>query len=163
MTQVFRALLTLVLVASPLFAQAQAHEGREGREGGRARMMSFFKELDLSEQQREQLRELRQANKGDKEARQKKREAMRKQREEFQSLLASEAATDAQLRSAFTKLQEERQSLATDGFDKLLAIRRILTPEQRKKAAALREKQRAGKAKRGHGGPGGDAGEDDEL
>jgi protein CpxP len=155
--------LFLTVLAAPLAAlPAQAGKGGEGkgaRMGGGG--MGFFKELNLSEEQRAKLKELRENNKGDLKP---KREALKKARDEFRSLMGSENATDAQIRSAFQKLQALRSEVATGSIDRMLAVRQVLTPEQRKKAHEMREKRGAGQGRMGnHQGADEDDVGDDEL
>ena len=101
---------------------AKGHRGHKLR-------AEAMKQLDLSEDQKVALEKLK-ANKGSlgKELRAKKK-ALRKQMHEA---MASDAS-DSDLR----KLHEQKLSLKTqmanNRFEKMLAVRKILTPEQRVK------------------------------
>lgn len=60
---------------------------------------------------------------------------LRQAREELKTLLASTAATDAQLRGKYQQIQQLHQQIETLRFNSRLAFRQILTPEQRQTLA----------------------------
>lgn len=109
--------------------------GMNGRQGPGIGM--FIRSLDLSEEQLAKIQELQKAH----------QEKMKAKREEvFQGakpmdLFANPDATDAELR----KLHQQRQSMRTEmdneRFEMMLSIRKILTDEQKKKAAELMKKR----------------------
>ncbi|MGK7913390.1 MAG: Spy/CpxP family protein refolding chaperone [Synechococcus sp.] len=86
-----------------------------------------LRELDLSDEQLEQIRALReqaQANHHD------RRQELRQEQQTLAELLGG-TASEEEVRSQFEQLQALRQELATDQFENMLAMRDILEPEQR--------------------------------
>lgn len=86
-------------------------------------------ELNLSTEQSKKLEELKSLAKfGIKE----KKAAMEQCMQELESLISG-SATEAEVRAKFNQLQKLEDSFAKARLDKILAVREILTPEQRKK------------------------------
>jgi Spy/CpxP family protein refolding chaperone len=65
-----------------------------------------------------------------------KREAMESSQEDLQKALRG-SATDGELRKKFTELAKRQGEFANLRFEKVLAIRALLTPEQREKFRGL--------------------------
>ncbi|NQY99683.1 MAG: Spy/CpxP family protein refolding chaperone [Bdellovibrionales bacterium] len=106
--------------------------------GKKGVMRKVLKELNLSDEQKSSLKEMRKANKGQmKELRQQKKAA----RLELKEAMGSDAS-ESKLRALHTKLQELRKETATKRFENLLKIRKVLTPKQRKKFVELRASKR---------------------
>ncbi|NET34424.1 MAG: Spy/CpxP family protein refolding chaperone [Cyanothece sp. SIO1E1] len=116
------------------------NERRQGSRGPR-----WLQELDLSPEQSEQIQSIREQARPEKES---LREQLREARTQLQSLLSSNA-TDGQLRQQHQQIQELHQQLSDQRFENMLAIRQILTPEQRTQAAEFISQRRG----RGHHGP----------
>lgn len=129
--------------------------GLMGRKG-------LFKELNLTADQKEKLKKLREDGKGD---RKEAREEMKKQGKAFREKMGTQASDD-ELRKEFTALQGKRAELAKSHFEHMLKVRAIFTPEQRKKFAEVMEnkmKHHKGKfGKRPHHGADGDDEKDEE-
>ncbi len=60
-------------------------------------------------------------------------------------------ASDDQLRQQHQEMQALRQQVETRRFETMLQIRKVLTPEQRAKAAQLMQEHRGGHHHRGGG------------
>lgn len=125
-----------------------AKGGGHGHGGGLRAMMS---ELNLTPEQTEKAKKI---HKDGREGVKGKREAMKKAHEELEVAIKGKA-TDEEVRAKFATLQKAQDELATARFEKVLAFRAILTPEQRAKMKGPRELHRGG-----HEG-GGSEGDDD--
>jgi len=64
-------------------------------------------------------------------------QAMRQTSQEYRQMMSGDTATDAQLREKHRQLQEASQQMGNVGFERELAVRNVLTPEQRKQKAAI--------------------------
>ena len=107
-----------------------------GPHGDRAERL--FETLDLSEEQATQIRTIRE---GDRDAMQALREAERTERETMHELMAG-TATDAELRAQHEKLQTLDREVADLRFENMLAVRNVLTPEQRTEVSERMEQRR---------------------
>jgi protein CpxP len=108
-----------------------------GRHGDRAERL--LETLDLSEDQTTQIRAIRE---GDREEMQALREAERAEREAMHSLMAG-TATDAELRAQHEELQALDREVADLRFENMLAVRNVLTPEQRTEMSTRMEQRRS--------------------
>jgi protein CpxP len=98
-----------------------------GPEGG---LHGIFRQLDLTADQKTQLKALReQRQPADKAAHRDVKEAQRA----FAQLLLSGNASDDALRAAQSTLSQKREADAAARFEGLLEVRRILTADQRAK------------------------------
>jgi len=117
--------------------------------GPRAELHRIFAQLNLSADQKAQLKALRQQKMSeDKSARHELREA--KHAFALALALTGDASDDA-IRSAHEALAKKREADATVRFEGLLEVRRILTPEQRKKFGELYIGYRKARATRADG------------
>lgn len=101
-------------------------------------MQGIFKQLNLTEEQQNQLKEYRQSMKD-------KHKLLRKQTRELRKQIKigfKSDMTDSELLSLHQKLQDRRTQMADLRFNKMLNIRKILNKEQRSKFQELKEKQR---------------------
>lgn len=123
---------------------AQASEpSAEGKQ--RRGWRKVFDQLDLSDDQKAEIQNIRQ------QARESgpNREEARAAREKMRELFASDASAD-ELRSQHQANQSLRQALRDQRFETKLKIREVLTPEQRAKLAELKPERRG---RRGGQGP----------
>jgi Spy/CpxP family protein refolding chaperone len=116
---------------SPPVAQAPAELPRMGKGG-------WLRDLDLTPDQIEQIRQIRSQRK-DQLSRQ--RQAMRQAMQELRQLMAGDASAD-QIRQKYDEVKSLRLKVADAQFDNLLAIREVLTPEQRRKFADQMQNRR---------------------
>ncbi|MEM7594522.1 MAG: Spy/CpxP family protein refolding chaperone [Cyanobacteria bacterium P01_A01_bin.83] len=114
---------------------AQRSENARGKRG--QRMEKLLQNLDLTDEQSQQVKAIQEQSATTVED---IREQIQAQRQEMQSLFASDANTD-EIRSQFQASQQLRQQLSTNRFETMLQIREILTPEQREKAVELMEQR----------------------
>lgn len=119
------------------FSNAHA---RPGHHGG-PKMHKLMKELDLTAEQKEKIKAERDKRKTEmKAAREKAKAAREKLREAFKA----NAPAD-QLRTLKNEAQAAQTAMADARFEGMLALREMLTPEQRTKFNEFQEK-RHGKA-----------------
>ncbi|MFE4106788.1 Spy/CpxP family protein refolding chaperone [Almyronema epifaneia] len=146
---VLLSMLSLSLLSGGTFAFAQMNSGAtrlaqqpieadedfgpgagrgEGRRGDR-----WLEQLDLTDAQTAQIQTIKeQARTNNAGLRQQLQQA----HEELQSLMASDASSD-QLRQQHQQVQTLKNQLATQRFEMMLAIREVLTPDQRAELATL--------------------------
>jgi Spy/CpxP family protein refolding chaperone len=114
--------------------QANQHEGGGGFGRGGLRALG---QLGLTVEQKSKLAELRKSQKANFGA---LREKSKVARREFQAKLQSDAS-DEDLRTAHASLQSVMKELGEARFERVLAIRKILTPEQRTKFKAMQKER----------------------
>lgn len=145
-----KRILTLVPLLLALgFSTAQA---RPGHHGG-PKMHKLMKELNLTGEQKDKIKAEREKRKPEmKAAREKAKAAREKLREAFK-----QNASADQLRTLKNEVQAAQTAAGDLRFEGMLALREVLTPEQRAKFNEWQEKRQA------KGFPGrGDDDEDDE-
>ena len=110
----------------------------------------LIEELDLTDTQVEQIRALRQENQGEM---QRLHQNLRTEREALHDLMAGEA-TEAELRTQHDEIQTRHREIADQRFENMLAVREVLTPEQRAELGQLMEQRRESRRDqfRGHRG-----------
>jgi periplasmic protein CpxP/Spy len=102
---------------------------------------NLIKELNLSQDQIRRLQQIR-ANSRDKNK--ERRQALRAARQELTQLLESNASSD-QIRQKRQQVQSLQREVADRNFENTLAIREMLTPEQRLKWQRLIQQRRQNK------------------
>ncbi len=140
-------LMTFLLVGifATSTAEARKHEGKGKK------FDKIAKELNLTAEQKTKLAEIKKAKwAGNKELKQKMKALMANLEEKVKS-----NAGDDELRKIHSECQALRMQMADARFEGILAIRSILTPEQR---ARFGEFHKMG---RGHNGRHGDSDDDD--
>jgi Spy/CpxP family protein refolding chaperone len=99
----------------------------------RTETRGWLKELNLSPEQIQKIRQIRGQYQG---RLTQQRQAVQQAQQELKELMTGNASTE-QIRQKFDQVQRLRQELADTRMDSMLAIRKILTPEQRQKLADL--------------------------
>ncbi|MDJ0704258.1 MAG: Spy/CpxP family protein refolding chaperone [Leptolyngbyaceae cyanobacterium MO_188.B28] len=130
-----------------LIAQRAAGNGgrSQGFQEGR-----WLEQIDLSAEQTERIQAIREETKQTMEP---LREQLRQERDMLQSQMAGDRATDEQLRAQHQKIQDLHQQLGVERFETMLAIRQVLTSEQRAEMAELMEQRREQRRQgQGYGG-----------
>lgn len=102
---------------------------------------NLVKELNLSPDQIRRLQQIRANSKGKNKER---RQALRAARQELDRLLQSNASSD-QIRQKRQQVQSLQREVADSNFENTLAIRELLTPEQRVKWQQLIQQRRQNK------------------
>jgi periplasmic protein CpxP/Spy len=138
---------TSVLAQSPAAGDRNESRPGPGSPGRKGWGDKWQEQLNLSADQKAQIQKIREQEKSASEGlRQQMRTAMEKQK----SLMTGNAS-DEQLRQQHQEMQTLRQQAETRRFETMLQIRKILTPEQRAKAAQLMQEHRGGHRHRGGG------------
>ncbi|WP_310481883.1 periplasmic heavy metal sensor [Chamaesiphon sp. VAR_48_metabat_403] len=99
---------------------------------------NLVKELNLSPEQIRRLQQVRQNSQGKTKER---RQALRTAKQELTQLLQGSASSD-QIRQKRQQVQSLQKEVADSNFENTLAIREILTPEQRVKLQQLLQQRR---------------------
>lgn len=122
-----------------------AHRHGEGRGRGLGRL----EQLDLSDEQKAEIKAIHEQAKADTED---LRGEMREAKEAMKNLFANDASEN-QLRRQHQAVQNLHQELGTERFETMLKVRRVLTPEQRARMVELRQQrhQNSGDRQRGRG------------
>lgn len=126
---------TIALAEPRLSDQAtsfQLAQRRQAREGG------LLRELNLSRDQIQRMKAIRNQYKGQIEQR---RQTLRQAQQELRSLMAG-SASRGQIMDKFRQVESLRQQLAELQFNSMLDVREILTPEQRRKLAETLQNRR---------------------
>lgn len=106
----------------------------EARPGHRGKMKEIAAELNLTTEQKEKMKEI---NKDRKETLSPKRKAMKEARESLETSLKGSDGADV-VKQKFAALQKAQSEFASARFEKVLAAREVLTPEQRSKFKGLK-------------------------
>ena len=109
----------------------------EGERGDRAERL--IEELNLTEDQINQVRAIRE---GAQDEMQALHERLRSDREALHGLMAGDA-TEAELRAQHEEIQTLHREVADKRFETMLATREVLTADQRAELAELMEQRRA--------------------
>ncbi len=131
-----KQLITLLII-SGLSGLAQA-KNRHQREQFHEKL---FTQLDLSQEQKQKLKEIKKSQKG--EVKELKKQ-MKTQRKELNTALSGESS-DINLLQMKEKIIELHKQIKMKKFNKMLAIRKILSPAQRKTFFELKRKMRKNK------------------
>ncbi|NCN42414.1 Spy/CpxP family protein refolding chaperone [bacterium] len=124
--------------------RAEGHHKRNERRGQGGGLM---KGLNLSEEQRASIKELRQKNRSQMQSLMESHRSARKKLLEAQS---NSDTSESELQRLFDAASSKRLALEEARFSNMLDIRKILTPEQRIKMQS-KVKSRLGKGRRGKG------------
>ena len=148
---IIAAITILPLGANPALAQnnlrenttmewshQNKHADRRGMRGGIDRLLQ---QLDLTSEQSEQIEAIQAQSETENQA---LFEQLQTNRQEMQSLLASNADRE-QLQANHQEGQSLRQELGDSRFETMLEIREVLTPEQRTQMAELMAQRRGRK------------------
>lgn len=133
-TLIITSLMTLVLTLLSTTLVVPLSYAKQG--------MGVFKELNLSQEQKKKLKDIKKAGK---ESTKELRQSHRKLRQQLQEAMRSETS-DEDLRKLNRELRQAEAELKDLKFEKILKIRAILNKEQREKFHELKAK----KMKRSH-------------
>ncbi len=123
-------------VAQPYGAYGERPRGLRG--GG------VLEQLNLTQQQQVQLREIREKNR---DAMRSKAEELRREQDKLRDLMASSAA-NGEVESQFGRVQSLRQEMSRLHFSQMLDMRNVLTPSQRAQLDKLMQDRRQGMRQR---------------
>lgn len=145
------AFITSLVALNPALAR-----GGKGGRGGNECHAKMVEELNLSAEQKQKLNEIRTEFR---KTLPEKRKAMKAAREELQTVLRGSASAD-EARKKFQDLKQKEDTFTEARFEKVLAIRALLTPEQRQKFKGLDHKNSCHDHGR-MGGPAEDSGDNE--
>ncbi len=111
--------------------------------GGASGVGKLVNELNLSPDQIRRLQQLRTTAKGKNKER---RQALRTAKQELSQLLQGNASSD-QIRQKRQQVQSLQREVSDTNFENTLAIREILTPEQRVKLQQIVQQRRQNRGK----------------
>jgi Spy/CpxP family protein refolding chaperone len=98
-----------------------------------------MEQLNLTEEQKQKLQAIQTQYKDQISQR---KQAVRQATQELRDLMAGNASTD-EIRAKHRQVQGLRQQMEEVSFESMLAMREVLTPEQRSQFARLIEQRRA--------------------
>jgi Spy/CpxP family protein refolding chaperone len=110
---------------------------QKGRYNKEQRMQRMQQELGLNADQVKQIQGIHSQAKQDTQG---LREQMKQAREKMRQLMASNASDD-EIKQQYQSIQSLRQQLSEKQFETKLAVRKVLTPEQRTKMAQMQEQR----------------------
>ncbi len=117
-------------------SHVNANEKWHNKGGGK----EAFKELNLTDDQKSKMKELRKASKNEMKV---LRQTMKDRREKLAQSMAGKASDD-ELKKDFASLQEAKAKWESAKFDQRLKMRKVLTEEQRAKFASfMNEKKKS--------------------
>ena len=133
------AISTTILPASADLLTAQNNRPVNGQlqvpAGG---VLNLIKELNLSRDQIQRLQQLRKNSQG---LTKDRRQALQTAKQELTQLIQGNGSSD-QIRQKRQQVQSLQREIADTNFEHTLAIREILTPEQRVKLQQIMEQRR---------------------
>jgi periplasmic protein CpxP/Spy len=125
-------------------AQNQQPNRPAGREGG------LFDQLNLSADQKQKMQTVRDRYKDQVSQRM---QAVRQARQELETMMSSATANVSQIRDKHRQIMGLRQQLEEVQFESTLAMREVLTPEQRAQLSQLMQQRREAAKNRRQNGP----------
>jgi len=138
------AVLILSLGTAVAFANSQAQQPQRvaqtqenlqrPRRGDPAGLMQA---LNLTQEQQQSLQRIRQQSKPQMDQR---KQALRQAHQELRQMMQGTASTD-EIRAKHQQVQQLRQQMENLRFENMLAMREVLTPEQRTKFAELMQQR----------------------
>jgi len=120
------------------------HDGMgHGNFDAEHRLDRMTKKLDLSEEQREQVKAIFDANQTDRQA---LGESMQQNREPLRNLIASDDASEADIRAMAETQGQQKADMIVMKAESRRSIEALLTDEQKAKMQSMREKHHHGKS-----------------
>ena len=116
------------------FAQTPALARPGGGPGGA--LKEVLKSLNLTDEQKEKIKAIRQAGK---EANKELRESLKEGRKSLKDLMTGDGKKE-EILAKFDSLQGSRNKMARARFEQMISVRDVLTPEQRVKFRAFLDK-----------------------
>lgn len=135
--------------------ESEIGDSQHGQKQGSNRRQKWLEELQLTEEQKTQIKDLREKHEAEMES---YKSEIKSAQDEFKSSIQSNA-TDEVLREKFQNVQTLKSKIGTLRFEQMLQIRSLLTEEQKAKFKGLQHKMRqrkqhSGKGFRGRDGKG---------
>ncbi|GIU22520.1 hypothetical protein TUM4644_14770 [Shewanella colwelliana] len=137
------ALMTSAVLLAPTVSaengsnQGQGyHEMRGEHRGHHGDMRKMFRGLDLTEQQRTEIKSLMKAHKSERAAQRPSAEVRQAHQQQMLDLISSDSFSEADVLNMMDARQEKRQQAAVERVKMQRAIYQLLTPEQQAKFKA---------------------------
>lgn len=112
------------------------------------RKENWLQELNLN---REQIQKIQQIRRQYQDRLTQQRQSVKQAQQELKTLMASGDASSEQIRQKFSQVQTLQQTLADTRMESMLAIRTVLTVEQRQKMTELIASARKTQTRKRHG------------
>lgn len=142
----FGGAIALPISTSASITLAQADTQSPRRSPRLARKENWLQELNLSKEQIQKIQQIRRQY----QARlTQQRQSVKQAQQSLKDLMASGNTSSEQIRQKFSQVQTLQQTLADTRMESMLAIRSVLTVEQRQKLTELM--RQPGKPGRGRG------------
>lgn len=122
----------------PLFPQPWA-QNQNGPRRAQRDQPKIMEQLNLTDEQKQKLQAIQTQYKDQISQR---KQAVRQATQELRDLMAGDASAD-EIRAKHRQVQGLRQQMEEVSFESMLAMREVLTPEQRSQFARLIEQRRA--------------------
>ena len=140
-------ILTLAFLMGLTHSSLSLAKAKEGG-GGRGPLAEALKGLNLTEEQKTKIKEIR---KSSKEASKEARDSLKDGHKALKDLMTGDGKKE-EILSKFDSLQTLRSKMARSRFEMRRAVRDVLTPEQRKSFRAFLESHAGGRGKGPRGG-----------
>ena len=124
-------------VPSPVQPETIAQNQKPNRPAGKAGGM--FDQLNLSAEQKQKMQGVRDRYK---EQVSQRMQAFRQARQELETMMSSPTANVSQMRDKHRQIMGLRQQLEEVQFESTLAMREVLTPEQRTQLSQMMQQRR---------------------
>ena len=139
----YTGVIVLMLVsATAVYAQAPVACGEEGRSHGMKRTGNLVEELDLTPEQQERMKVLRQENK---EKRKLLQQELEKNREALKEELGKYRSDPAAIDTTVARIKDVQARLIDYRVDRFLQMKRILSREQFEKMSQMKGQRKTGR------------------
>ncbi|WP_141733044.1 Spy/CpxP family protein refolding chaperone [Oligoflexus tunisiensis] len=132
-------LVGIALLLLPCFFHPDMALAQKPAENPERQIQEVLKTVQLNPEQKAKVRQIRESSRNRVKA---LREELNEQRAELNEQLDANAEDEA-VRQAFQKFQNTRMALEKARFERMLAIRAVLSEQQRAAFQSLRQSQRA--------------------
>jgi len=144
---VYVSMIALFFVATVAYAQPDSYCAPEGRSNmGRGMRQNFMKELDLTDEQQQQMQELR---KETKERMKELREAMKENRNALHNELQKTDINTREIKKITSEIKDLQGQKIDYMVDNVIQMKEILAPEQFEKLSEMREKRKGRRGQQG--------------
>ena len=144
---VYVSMIAVLFVATVAYAQTDSYCAPEGRPHmGRGMRQNFMKELDLTDEQQQQMQELR---KETKERMKELREAMKENRNALHNELQKTDVNTRTINKITSEIKDLQGQKIDYMVDNVIQMKEILTPEQFEKLSEMREKRKGRRGQQG--------------
>ncbi|MCU0546399.1 MAG: Spy/CpxP family protein refolding chaperone [Oscillatoriaceae cyanobacterium Prado104] len=126
-----------IAVPNPALSQTIAQNQQQNQRGGKEGRL--FEQLNLTAEQKQRMQAVRDRYKDQLSQR---RQAVRQARQELENMMSGNQANASQMRDKHRQVMALRQQLEEVQFESMMAMREVLTAEQRSRLAQLMQQRR---------------------